>query len=138
MPVWVKALYVGVIVATVGWAIRPSSAGSSERSTPSASERARSYGEIIAAEMEGHLSPDLSLVRRFEGLIENLDIRCAGSRESISDQILAGHRTFMSRGGKATLLDVAVGWERATRGMAEVGVDCTQMLAGVLVLLEKD
>lgn len=94
----------------------------------------RSFGEVIAAEMTGSLSPRSSLVKRFNGLINGISQECSRSRQWVSDRILSGHQALQRRGGAASLLDVAEGWREAVRG---VDVDCEQVLATLLVMLER-
>ena len=94
----------------------------------------RSYGEVIAVEMTGDPSPDPGLVARFNRLLSSIAGSCSQGREWVSDRILHGHQMLVERGGDATLLDVAVGWDRAVANQARP--DCPGILAAVLVLLE--
>ena len=115
----------GGIALTLIWVATSSSSDSSDGPGTPATTPTRSYGEIIAAEMEGDSNPDRALILRFEALITALNARCARDRETISDRILVGHRLLTSRGGDASLLDVAVAYERENGRLKRAVADLT-------------
>lgn len=94
----------------------------------------RSFGEVLAAEMTGSISPPDRLVARFNHLLDDISETCSESREWVSDRILGGHQMLTRRGGNASLMDVAAGWNEAVSGVRNP--DCQSVLAAVLVQLE--
>ena len=94
----------------------------------------RSYGQVLAAEMEGGFRADEELAQTFDRLIDEIAARCPGDREWVADRILQGHRSAEERSGELSILDVAIGWERGVRGR-EVG--CEETLAILLVIMTR-
>lgn len=116
--------------------MEPSDRGKSTSSDSYAGETSggRSFGEVLAAEQTGDVAPSPSLVRRFNRLLDSISDRCSRGREWVSDRILSGHRTVVSRGGDATLVDVAEGWNEAVEGAGSR--DCRSALAALVASLQ--
>ena len=95
----------------------------------------RSYGEVIAVEHTGTVSPPVNLVLQFNELIDSISARCSESREWVADRILLGHQLLEERGAEASPLDVAVGWNEAVAGAGRS--DCGRTLAVLLSILER-
>lgn len=94
----------------------------------------RPVEEILAYEQAGG-PPSDALVSRFRVRLDRIARQCDWSRREASDKLLRMHQILTDEGKQVELLELTIGLDRATRGVA---TDCHEILATLVAMLGRE